>query len=158
MKHSVLVMAALLVTLAGCGGGKPDAQATEGVDHDKLVQAAQCMRSHGYPDFPDPVQDQNVWIIPPPASELTPPPECLELFRGAKGRPPQRQLTADEINQRRKWADCIRKNGIPTLPDPDSDGNVNLPPELDPITAQPNWATAREACKSLEWPNANFDS
>ena len=153
----MLVLAATLVTLAGCGGGKPGGEPTGEVDHEKLVQASQCMRSHGFPDFPDPVQDEGRWVIPPPAADLTPPPECLELFRGAKGRPPQRQLTAEEIDARRRWAECVRTNGIPNVPDPDSDGNFNLPRELDPITAQPNWAAAREACRSLEWPNATFE-
>lgn len=158
MKRCVLVLAAVLVALAGCGGGgKAGSQPSSGVDHEKLVEASRCMRNNGFPDFPDPIEDDGRWVIPPPAADLTPPPACMDLFRGAKGRPPQRQLSAEELTQRRKWADCIRKNGIPNVPDPDSDGNFNLPPELQPITNQPNWAKAREACKSFEWQGANFD-
>jgi hypothetical protein len=114
------------------------------------------MRNNGFPDFPDPIEAEGTWVIPPPAADLPPPPACLELLRGAKGRPPARQLSAEELTQRRKWAECIRKNGIPTLPDPDSNGNFNLPPELTPITHQPNWDTTREACRSFEWPGADF--
>nr|BFE60086.1 hypothetical protein GCM10020063_046120 [Dactylosporangium thailandense] len=157
MQRYLLALTAVLLAVAGCGTGEPAAGPSTGTDYNKLVQAVRCMRDHGYPDFPDPVEDDGRWVIPPPAAGLTPPPACLELFRGAKGRPPQRQLTADEIAQRRKWAECVRRNGIPAVPDPDSDGNFQLPPALQPISAQPGWAAAREACRAYEWPGANFD-
>ena len=76
-KLRVLVVAATLATLAalaGCGGGEPAARPTSGVDHDKLVEAVKCMRASGFPDFPDPIQDEGFWVIPEPAANLTPPP------------------------------------------------------------------------------------
>lgn len=154
-KRCVLVLAAMLIALAGCGG--TGNQPSDGADRNKLIEAARCMRANGFPDYPDPIEDDGIWVIPEPAADLTPPPACLELFRAAKGRPPARQLTAEELTQRRKWADCIRKNGIPNLPDPDSNGNFQLPPELTPITSQPGWDKAREACRSFEWPGVDFN-
>jgi hypothetical protein len=148
----------MLIALAGCGGGgTPSSQPSGGVDRAKLVEAASCMRSHGFPDFPDPIQDQGTWVIPPPANELTPPPACLSLFRGAKGRPPGQELSAEDIAQRRRWAACIRTNGIPNMPDPDSNGNFNLPAELTPLTNQPKWQDAQTACHSQQPPSLNLN-
>jgi hypothetical protein len=153
---SVPLLAVLL--MAGCGGGGASAgRPSTGVDQTKLVEAANCMRAHGFPDFPDPIEDHGTWVIPAPASELTPPPVCLDLFRAVKGAPPPRELSAAQMAQRRHWADCIRKNGIPGVPDPDGNGDFQLPPELTPITNQPNWLKARAACRSLEWPGVSFD-
>jgi hypothetical protein len=157
MKRCVLVLTAALVALAGCGrDGEASSQPSQGVDHAKLTEAVTCMRNNGFPDYPDPIKEEGLWRIPPPASELTPPPACVDLFRGAKGRPPGRQLSAEELTQRRKWVDCIRENGIPNLPDPNSNGDLVLPPELSPITNQPNWDEVREACRSFEWPGLDF--
>lgn len=149
--------AALALALAGCGGGAPAAAPSGGADHDKLVQASQCMRDHGFPDFPDPVEADGRWVIPPPASDLTPPDECLQLFRGAKGRDPRPPLTGEQVAQRRRWAECVRTHGLPDMPDPDSDGDFTPPTGAAPLTSRPQWPEAREACKSLEWPGANFD-
>ncbi|WP_327003520.1 hypothetical protein OHA72_52050 [Dactylosporangium sp. NBC_01737] len=156
-KLRVLVVAATLAALAGCGSGEPAARPTGGADHDKLVEAVKCMRASGFPDFPDPIQDEGFWVIPEPAAGLTPPPACLELFQGAKGSAPRRERTAEEVAQLRKWGACIRTNGIPDLPDPDSNGDFQLPPQLSPITAQPRWEEARKACEALEPSGMHFD-
>jgi hypothetical protein len=156
----VLVVAATLAALAGCGGGGggPAARPTAGADHGKLIEAVKCMRANGFPDFPDPIEDNGIWVIPEPAANLTPPPTCMALFQGAKGNaPPRRERTAEEIAQRRRWAACIRTNGIPTLPDPDSKGDFQVPAELAPITAQPRWEEAREACKAFETSDMHFE-
>jgi hypothetical protein len=157
MQRLVLLGAAVVLALGGCGGGAPVAAPSSGVDYGKLIEAVHCMREHGFPDFPDPIRDEGRWVIPPPASELTPPPECLELFRGAKGPPPRRELTTEQIAQRRRWAECMRTHGVPDVPDPDSAGDFTLPPGADPIQSRPHWDDARAACRSLEWPGANLD-
>jgi hypothetical protein len=152
VKRCVLLLAAMLLALTACHGGTPTpkGQPSRGVDRDKLFEAAKCMRSHGFPDFPDPIQAEGTWVIPAPANDLPAPAACADLFRGAKGPGPQRELSPSQIADRRKWADCIRAHGISNLPDPDSNGQFNLPPELDPITAQPKWNEASEACRSLQ--------
>jgi hypothetical protein len=157
-KLRALLVAATLATLAvtGCGGDGPAARPS-GVDHGKLVEAAACMRANGFPDFPDPVQDEGYWVIPEPAARLTPPPACLELFQGAKVPPSRQERSAEEIAQRRRWAACIRTNGIADLPDPDGNGDFQLPPQLSPITAQPRWDEARRACQAIEPGGMYFD-
>jgi hypothetical protein len=159
MQRLVLLGAAATLALAraGCGGGAPAGAPSGGADHGKLVEASQCMRDHGFPDFPDPVEADGFWVIPPPASDLPPPPECLRLFQGAKGTDPRRPLSSEQIAQRRRWAECIRTHGLADLPDPDSEGDFVLPDGAAPITSRPQWAQAREACRSLEWPGVNFD-
>ncbi|WP_345121756.1 hypothetical protein [Dactylosporangium darangshiense] len=158
MQRMVLLAVAALLALAGCGGSAPSARPSSGADHDKIVEASRCMREHGFPDFPDPIQDDGYWVIPPPASELTPPPECLRLFQGAKGNPPPRRaLPTEEVAQRRKWAECMRTHGVPGVPDPNSDGDFVPPTGAALNTVGPEWDQARQACKSQEWPGANLD-
>ncbi|MEV4517038.1 hypothetical protein AB0K00_49805 [Dactylosporangium sp. NPDC049525] len=159
--RALLVAATLaaLAALAGCGGGGgPAARPTRGADHDKLIEAVKCMRASGFPDFPDPIQDDGIWVLPEPAANLTPPPACLALFQAAKGTAPRREpRPAEEVAKRRQWAACIRTNGIPDLPDPDSNGDFQVPQQLSPITAQPRWEEARKACQSLEPSGMHFD-
>ncbi|GAA3214773.1 hypothetical protein ACFO1B_12420 [Dactylosporangium siamense] len=151
-----IVVVALLV-LTGCGGGQPTARPSSGADHAKLLEAVRCMRDNGFPDYPDPVEAEGTWVIPPPAGDLPAPPACEELFRGAKGPPPRRERTAEEVAQLRKWGACIQTHGIPELPDADSNGDFHPPPALVPITAHPKWQEARTACKELEPSGMNFD-
>jgi hypothetical protein len=51
-----------------------------------------------------------------------------------------------------KYADCMRSHGVPTFPDPNTDGSVNLPPDINPDA--PAFQAAQQACASLQ-PNAN---
>ena len=50
---AVLTGAALLT--AGCGGGGGSPGASRPAVHQELVAFAHCMRSHGVPDWPDPL-------------------------------------------------------------------------------------------------------
>src|SRR2546430_2503851 len=52
---AVLAAVAAAALVAACGGGSPAGAAAAGsTDYQKAVAYAQCMRSHGVPNFPDP--------------------------------------------------------------------------------------------------------
>ena len=146
-----------MIALAGCGGGGgSDGQpsAPPGVtNRAALVEAANCMRTNGFPNFPDPVEVDGRWVFPSPAANpLKVPPPCEDLFRRAGalgGGQSQRTVTAEEITKLRKWADCMRANSLPNWPDPGSDGVFRLPPGSIPLD-DPLWKKADEACRPLE--------
>lgn len=151
----VLVLAGVFV-LAGCdaGGGSgtgPSAAPADGLDRAALVDAAKCMRGHGYPDYPDPVERNGRWIIPEPANEIVPAAECRALFTRAKGGEPSRTpATAEQITKLRKWGECMRANNLPDWPDPDSDGVFHVPSRLFPLDDNPAWRAADAACEPLQ--------
>ncbi|WP_426513740.1 hypothetical protein ACPPVO_25905 [Dactylosporangium sp. McL0621] len=156
MRTRMLAVAgAAIVALAGCDSGGPAAAPSAsagGASREAYVAAAECMRANGFPDFPDPVETNGHWGFPASVNDLVKQPagECQDQFAriGAIPARTQRVVSADEMTKLRKWGDCIRRNGLPNWPDPDSEGtfHVDSPPGAD----DPAWRKADDACRSLE--------
>ena len=67
--------AAALLTVA-CGGGSPSTAGSSGTGQGRLAQAlafAQCMRSHGAPDYPDPDSSEVFMVNPSNSSRFDAP-------------------------------------------------------------------------------------
>lgn len=127
---------------AGSSGGSSLAEA---------VAFSQCMRSHGVPNFPDPVQTpsggygyRTVGIDPNSAA-----------FQGAlqacKGLPSPwnstgRQLSPSQQQSWLTWAQCIRAHGLPSFPDPTFSGSEVH--DSGVASNSPQLQSAMEACKS----------
>jgi hypothetical protein len=150
----VVALAAALL-LAGCGhpASGPAAETTPpAASLSDLTQAflqyAQCARTHGLPDLPDPVVDvmgndsypgfaggaRPRW----PESVLT---GCATVwdhvhavrsaYDASHGRP-DRGSGAMTPAQALAFSRCIRQHGFPTYPDPGPDGTIaNPPPGFD---------------------------
>ncbi len=125
---TALVSAGLL---AGCGGG------THASSPSKVMSAAlayaNCMRSHGVPDFPDPDNQGELQLRPSirvengrptPVGDLIPSSPAFQAAERACGSfgSAGRQVTAPQEEQafRRSLqsAACMRANGVPDYPDP----------------------------------------
>jgi hypothetical protein len=138
-------LAGLALALAGCGGssvpgvahlssGKGAAAVgTEGggssregkmSTQQKLVVYAQCMRTHGEPDFPEPVEghivtnggvgnSQNPGSAQFQAAER----QCRKLLPSGGTVSPQMQKQAEE--RALKFAGCMRSHGEPNFPTPE---------------------------------------
>ncbi|WP_433042812.1 hypothetical protein [Dactylosporangium sp. CS-033363] len=145
MRIGMLVIVALL---AGCGAGRPAPDSAR----EPWAAAAQCMRANGFPDFPDPVERDGQWGFPASVNGLVKQPaaECQEQFAriGAIPARTQRPVGVDEMAKLRAWAACVRTNGLPDWPDPDSDGTFR--PATAPTDDDPAWRRADEACRHLE--------
>jgi hypothetical protein len=113
------------------------------------------MRSHGIPDFPDPKISSNgsgtsVGMRVGTRGDLNPSnPTFKAASRACRslqpaGANPQPQ-TAQELATDVKFADCMRSHGYPSFPDPDSRGVFNLPPAINPNSAQ--FSSAQNACR-----------
>jgi hypothetical protein len=161
-----MVVPALVFAVVACGGKKnsdiatangatatPTASASLSDEQRRelALKFAQCMRDHGV-QIADPGggPDTSVTIGPGQrgaADEKTR--AALEACRqylpngGALARP-----DAQQIEQARRLAQCMRDHGVSKFPDPNADGAI----ELGDSGIDPNDATfkaANEACKSL---------
>jgi hypothetical protein len=108
------------------------------------------MRSHGVPNFPDPVLTpsggygyRTTGIDPQAAG-----------FQGAlqacKGLPSPWQPTGQQLSPAQQqawlsWAKCIRAHGVPDFPDPTFSGRAV---QVSGGTSSPQLQSAMDACKS----------
>lgn len=118
------------------------------------VAYAQCMRSHGIPDFPDPNANGNFTIQAGPGSDLDPSSPAFQSADNAcKAFKPV--ASAAQKQQRRaqmlKHSQCMRSHGIPDFPDPNADGSIMISghPGSDLNPNNPTFQAAQKACQSL---------
>jgi len=125
------VVLMLALGLAACGAsGTPSGTTTNAAAGNSAQFAlAQCMRSHGVPNFPDPRPGTGGWSISatPGSSTLTvnnitlsgpafnSAVKTCKLFGGGSGPPP---ITAAQKQKAVAFAECMRKHGVPDFPDP----------------------------------------
>jgi hypothetical protein len=119
----------------------------------KGLAYAQCMRTHGTPNFPDPVSTpsggygfRTTGIDPHSAG-----------FQGAtqacKSLSPQwwtggQQLSPAEEQAWLTWAKCIRVNGMPSFADPTFSGGGAVQISGAGGSSSPELQSAMDACKS----------
>jgi hypothetical protein len=165
-------LAALVtLTLAGCSG---HASGTAGagpsptaLSNDQILaigqQAAQCMRQHGIPDFPDPFIDQNGQLTLPQGPvgehvkiEINANPDaqraCLPILdrlpAGSRNNKPD--YTQEDLANLLKFAQCMRQHGIADFPDPKADGSFPLAgTTLANEGKSPRVLAAMQACKQF---------
>lgn len=179
-----LLVAALgtaAVTLTACSGGSPSPTVaqlgsaatttaapsnapSQGNDLAKLTAYSACMRSHGMPNFPDPVQGANgsigLQIKGGPGTGLDPSSAAFQSAQNAcKSLLPNggvtKPMTPAEQQKWLSWASCIRHHGIPDFPDPQfgNGGGVRITTQggagksLGPD--DPQMQAAQNACKAL---------
>jgi len=127
---------------SGSSGSSPLAQA---------VAYSECMRSHGVPNFPDPVQTpdggygyRTKGIDPNSTAFQGATQACKALpspwnSTGQQLSPPQQQAWL-------RWAACIRSHGVPNFPDPTFSGSEVHDSGVD--SSSPQLQSAMDACKS----------
>jgi hypothetical protein len=130
---------AAAAVIAACGSSSPSSstssdssdpstQAQRQQAEQAAVRFADCMRSHGVSDFPDPStaprQFKNAFESKSPAfrSALT---SCQHLLPGgglrSNNAPPSQAQIAAEL----AFARCLRGHGFPSFPDPTSTGELS---------------------------------
>lgn len=83
---------------------------------------AECMRTHGVPDFPDPTRSNHGFSFNPDADSKAPSfssanGTCKHFLPDDGGPPTAAQLAA-ETTRLLKFARCMRTHGEPNFPDP----------------------------------------
>jgi hypothetical protein len=133
--------AAAILTIAGCGSsaGPPTTGAPTAQHVDLAAQAIQysrCMRDHGVTNFPDPTVTresgggQSLELIVSGALASSPKfkaaqTACQRLMPGpnpADIASHQRQEKAGKLS----FAQCMRRRGVTSFPDPDAQGQLTL--------------------------------
>jgi hypothetical protein len=187
LRQRVLLTTAMLITVgtlvAACGGDSPSGgvpslgthttgnrtagssttgsnEAGEGEPGSQALAYSACMRSHGVPNFPDPIihhsaHGTSVKMIvgvgtfkhDPQASAAQ---EACHRLLPNGGIPPHETVTPQEQTQYLKAAACIRSHGVPSFPDPTFEGGgVHIPQKYHDLNSSPAFKAAVEDCKSL---------
>jgi hypothetical protein len=147
---------ALVVTIAGCSQapttGSPGGSASAGASSlADAVAYSQCVRSHGVPNFPDPVKTPDggygyrTTRIDPNSAAFQ------EALRACKALPSPWNSTSQQLSTAQQqawlnWAKCIRSHGLPNFPDPTFSGSEVR--DSGVASNSPQLQTAMEACKS----------
>lgn len=137
----LLAVAAALATvlaLTGCSGSDKGGSGDDGVasagdgpnatgsanaaQRGDALKFAQCMRENGVPDFKDPGGDSGGGALVPQGTGedvVKAAMEKCKQYSPNGGEPPQ--LDAEAVDRQRKFAQCMRENGVPDFPDPEGD-------------------------------------
>jgi hypothetical protein len=157
------VGSALVVALAGCGGGSPSAAgggsgSTAHTQH-ILDEYAQCVRSHGFPNFPDPRMNANGQLIAGGNQQqvkqagLQTEHACGNILNHLPPHAGQQSgpVTPAQLALERHFAACMRQHGLPDWPDPGPDGSFRL--STTPYATMGKTGpvlTALDACRQYE--------
>jgi len=116
----------------------------------KLVEFAQCMRSHGIKNFPDPVNGAFSFSgVGPDSVDPSSPAfqaakaACIHLVPGEAQR---LAVTAQDLAAGDKLAACMRSHGFPAFPDPTSQNVFDVPKSIN--IALPGYQSAFSTCQS----------
>jgi hypothetical protein len=160
--------AAVFVPLA-CGSGHSTPQVARATGaahtapaHDRagatqlIHTAAQCLRDHGIPNFPDPVfdthgqlqiDDQLLRSLPASVTQAAEQACTAQIDAAQQAADAQRPAaTPQELAQATRFAQCMRQHGWPNFPDPDAHGSFSssTPGAMPPTKSDPSF----RACAS----------
>jgi hypothetical protein len=162
-RAGVLVFALSLVAtaLVACGGGSPTpgAAAADGTTSSSGdpantgLELAQCMRSHGVPDFPDQSSSSSVHIpanLNPNSSTFQSAEKaCSEYWPAGTLSPAQ---TSQHNAGMLRFAQCMRAHGVTNFADPSvgPNGVDSFIPNPSIDTNSPTFQSARSACQGAQ--------
>jgi hypothetical protein len=156
------VVAAVGLLAAGCGGSP--AKSTQG---NGSVAFASCMRSNGVLSYPDPsssgalVKESLQQLGVSSSRFQTAARACNHLLPNGGRGPSQAQLQFARA-QGLSFAQCVRAHGLPSFPDPASDGRIPDPATVGINQGSPKFRAANQACGKYRPPympsNSAYDA
>ena len=156
-------LAAAVTLFAACGGGSHQGAASAGQGRvQQLDEFAQCMRSHGVPNFyyspgTPPASSSGAVLsilghyvtgVNPRTTEFaTASKACKHLLPGGGGRS---AMTQQQINGLLRFAACMRAHGYPDYPDPvvQNGGVIEKPLPGDIDISSPEYQAAEKTCNA----------
>jgi hypothetical protein len=135
-----------VIFLAACGSSSNDKPASAATQ-EQGRKFAQCIRANGVPDFPDP--DANGEFRGGSHEQQDNPKfqAALQACRGlAPGGEHENLGNPAFVEQARKFAQCIRDNGVPDFPDPGPDGTFRG--ASHELQGDPKFQAALQTCQS----------
>jgi hypothetical protein len=169
-----LVAAAVLVLPAACStgsGGGGTGATTSMSDADLLTlgkQLVQCLRDNGLTEMPDPYVEGHRLRLPEKEQSKIDGKYTQQQFDQAKqacrtiadklpegalvtgGEDERKPAGPGDVETLRKYAQCMRENGVPEWPDPKADGSFPL--KGSPLAKEgpsQRIKTASEACRQI---------
>jgi hypothetical protein len=136
---ALVFVVTLVFVLTGCGPGSSGSSGSAGGQVTSVQQQARtvwldyarCVRSHGFPDFPDPQVDSqgqahttNSTRIKTIARQVQG--ACGSILSRLPARAQNQPVTATQLRAERLFAECMRRHGLPDWPDPWPDGTFQL--------------------------------
>jgi hypothetical protein len=123
-------------------------------EYEYALSYAECMQTHGVPNFPDPTKSSRGFSFNPQADSHSAGysranSACKHLLPD-DGGPPTAAQTAAETAKLLKYAECMRAHGVPNFPDPIVSSTAfgfRLGNGIDPNSSQ--FKAANRACQSL---------
>jgi hypothetical protein len=187
---SVVVLVSVALALAGCGGsssssgvahlssgtsgglpssGGSSSPETNAGTQQKMVAYAQCMRTHGVPEFPEPTEgklivhssDHNGHVtgLNPESAQFQAAQKVCGKLAPNGGKAPSAAEQTKMQESALKMSKCMRTHGVPNFPDPEfshSGGGVGVsiriggkkggPSAINP--SSPQFQAAQKACLS----------
>ena len=154
---ALAALAALLVACSG-SGSSPDspsgsssqsASAAQGGSssgsQSGAVAFAQCVRSHGVPDFPDP---QNGHVLISGTDQNNPKfNSAVQACQHLLGPGGATNGGGSNNSALLSFAHCMQTHGVPEFPDPTANGAIGLPPGVN--SNSPQFQKAWSECQSL---------
>lgn len=142
----------------GSGGGTPESGETSAGAQQKLVKFAQCMRTHGEPEFPEPseggihIESHNGHGPNPESSQFQAAEKACSKYAPSKIAPSPAQQKEHE-EQALKFSTCMRAHGVPNFPDPKfSGGGTRVSLKIGSSSGinpgSPQFQAAQKACQS----------
>ncbi len=129
-KHLVLSAIVCAAVVAGCGSStRPAITAANPQAQVQRIRFAECMRTHGVPNLPDPGANGSISITPGSGIDPQSPAfqhaqsACANLVPVANGR----TGTANRRLVMLQLAQCMRRNGVTSFPDPTENEPSTLP-------------------------------
>jgi hypothetical protein len=157
---ATVLAAAVLIT--GCGADKPDAQVASGssaqstspstapasLSQDEMaVKFTQCLRENGL-NVPDPEPGKGPMLRFDKNSGVTQE-QVQKAMEACREYDPQSQGSPNpqQAENGRKYAECMRKNGVEKFPDPKPDQRgIMIGPG---VADDPDFQKAQGACQSI---------
>jgi hypothetical protein len=165
MRNTILAVSVLVagLILTGCGADEPDAQVASGsggpqstapssapasLSQDEMaVKFTQCLRENGL-NVPDPEPGKGPMLRFDKSSGVTQE-QVQKAMEACQQYNPQAQGSANpqQAENGRKYAECMRKNGVEKFPDPKPDQRgIMIGPG---VADDPDFKKAQDACQSI---------
>jgi hypothetical protein len=159
LRIAAITVAAVAMTFAAaaCSSSSPSTPdaGSSPVTTAQLVGFAQCMRSHGIKNFPDPVNGGFSFsgvgadsVDPNSPAFQAAKAACIHLVPGEAQR---LAVTAQDLAAGDKLATCMRSHGFPAFPDPTSQNVFDVPKSIN--IALPSYQSAFSTCQSQAHDN-----
>jgi hypothetical protein len=146
-----VVVAALVMLAAGCGGSTQSGATTTSGKGAQLA-FSHCMRSHGVPNFPDPDPNGEFPTFHTGVSKQASSAAndvCKHLLPSGGGGGANSQAGGLKFTFALKVARCMRLHGFPGYPDPSPSHGISFDGTgID--TRSPQFQTASTNCEKLE--------